>query len=675
MVALKFVICVIIKLNVYKFGFPNLLKMIKKLLFFLLLSCFSYAQVVINEFDSDTPSTDVKEFVEFKSTLPNTSLNGYVLVFYNGSSSLSYLAMDLDGITTNANGIATIGGSQLSPVPNRYLPFDSAIQNGPDGVALYLGNGSDFPTNTPATMTNLVGVLIHKTNDADPTSLMVALGATISYDEGATSALATTQSIQRKTDGSYEVKTPTPGANNDGSGVLFNGITISAATANKNEGDSFTITFTTQNNVTADLNFNFVLDNGTFTTADFTGDTSVTIPSGQNSVIKTIQIVDDLIDEGDEVLAIQFGTIPVGFVKMNDIIQIRVVDNDFVIAAWGTPLIPTYGLVASTKPLGYYDSLEGLSGATLKQAIQDIIANPAVVRAHNYGDITNILKIADQSPTNSNRVWLMYVETSRPKLDFQTSSSSIGKWNREHIYPQSRGGFTDGTLDTPDGIDVWLPTNANDILSGHADAHHIRAEDGPENSSRNERNYGVDYNGPSGNLGSWRGDAARAVFYMATRYNGLEVVNGNPLNNPDGFIGDLATLLAWNMADPADDFEMNRNNYIYIWQQNRNPFIDYPDLVNYIWGSKQGQAWSSTLSAADNSLVTVAVYPNPTTNYIVISGLTSFATVQINSITGMSVYEGSCTNNTKLDLALASGIYLVKVSEEGKSITRKLVVK
>lgn len=648
--------------------------MIKKLVVLLLFSSFSYAQVVINEFDSDTPSTDVKEFVEFKSVLPNTSLNGYVLVFYDGSDNLSYLALDLDGITTNQNGIATIGGSQLSPVPNRYLPFDSAIQNGPDSVALYFGNGSDFPTDTPATMTNLVGVLIHKTNDVDPTSLMAALGATIAYDEGATSALATTQSIQRKVDGTYEVKVATPGVNNDGSGVLFNGITINASTANKNEGDSFTITFTTQSNVTSDLNFDFVLDNGTFTTADFTGNTSVTIASGQNSAIKTIQIVDDVIDEGDEVLAIQFGAIPAGFVKMNDNIQIRVVDNDFVQAAWGTPLSPTYGIVSNTAPLGYYASLEGLSGGTLKQAIQDIIANPSVVWAHNYGDVTTILKTADQSPTNSNRVWLMYVETSRPKLDFQTGSSSIGKWNREHIYPQSRGGFADGTFDAPDGINTWLPTNANDILSGHADAHHIRAEDGPENSSRNERNYGVDYNGPSGNIGSWRGDVARSLFYMATRYNGLEVVNGNPLNNPDGFIGDLATLITWNMTDPADDFEMNRNNFIYTWQQNRNPFIDYPDLVNYIWGSKQGQAWSATLSTNENSIDSVAVYPNPTKDYIVISGLTSIANVEINSLTGMIVYKGTCSNNTKLDLELSSGVYLLKVSEEGKSITKKLIV-
>ncbi|MGH2666293.1 endonuclease [Flavobacterium sp.] len=649
--------------------------MIKKILWFLLFSNIGYSQVVINELDSDTPSTDDKEFIELKTTVPNTSLNGYVLVFFNGANNLSYLTMDLDGIITNSNGIATIGASLLSPVPNRYFPFDSVVQNGPDGVGLYLGNGSDFPTNTPATMTNLIDALIHETNDADATALMTALGETVSYDEGATSALATSQSIQRKTDGTYEAKTPTPGANNDGSGDIYNGILISVNTAHKNENQSFDITFTTQTNVTSDLNFNFTLNNGTFTAADFTGSTAVTIIAGLNTATRTIQLVDDVLDEGDEVLSIKFGTIPSGFVKMNDNIQIRVIDNDFTVAAWGTPLNPTHGIVANAKPAGYYDTLEGLSGAALRQAIQDIIANPSTVRAHNYGDVVDILKIADQNPANSNQVWMMYVESPRAKLDYQTGSSSTGTWNREHIYCQSRGGFTDGTSGTADGINVWMPTNANDILSGHADAHHIRAEDGPENSSRNERNYGSDYNGPVGNQGSWHGDVARAVFYMCVRYNGLEVVNGNPPQNPDGFIGDLATLLTWNVSDPSDDFEMNRNNYIYTWQYNRNPFIDHPDLADHIWGTKTTIPWSATLSNPDFTESKIVLYPNPANEYIMISGLTTDIPIEIYSMTGIKVYQGIYKNNSHLNLNLAAGIYLVKFSEDNKLVTKKLIIK
>ena len=56
-------------------------------------------------------------------------------------------------------------------------------------------------------------------------------------------------------------------------------------------------------------------------------------------------------------------------------------------------------------------------------------------------------------------------------------------------------------------------------------------------------------------------------------------------------MGDLKTLLEWNKIDPADDFEMNRNNVIYNWQKNRNPFIDHPELVDYIWGDKYGEIW------------------------------------------------------------------------------------
>ncbi|MFN9109561.1 MAG: endonuclease, partial [Bacteroidota bacterium] len=209
---------------------------------------------------------------------------------------------------------------------------------------------------------------------------------------------------------------------------------------------------------------------------------------------------------------------------------------------------------------------------------------------------------------------------------------NIGKWNREHIYPQSRGGFTDGTESIPDGINVWASTDANDILAGHADAHHIRAEDGPENSSRGNRDYG-EYTGFAGNQGSWRGDVARAVFYMAVRYNALSVVNGNPPNTTVGQLGDLALLLQWNQTDPRDDFEMNRNNYIYTWQVNRNPFIDYPNLADYIWGTNVGQPWFSNLSTDQFGEDRVVVFPNPANDFVFVSGIQKESKVVIYSLT------------------------------------------
>lgn len=651
--------------------------MLKKLFFSLVMLCFfeSNSQIVINELDSDTPSTDNKEFIELKSATPNFSLDGYVLVLFNGTGSqanLSYYVIDLDGFTTDVNGIFVIGNTLVSPVPGKLLP-DNIFQNGPDGVGLYLGSSSDFPNLSPATTTNLIDELVYETSDADATALMTALGVTSQIDENANN-LQTTQSIQRKNDGTYEAKTPTPEANNDGTGFVFNGITISIAAIQYNEGQSFTVTFTTQTNVTSNLNFNFSLSSGGFNTSDYTGSVAVFIPTGSNSYTTTISLIDDVLDEGDEVAKIKFGTLPSQYTRLNDNIEIRIIDNDYVISPWGTPLNPTYGIVASTAPNGYYSSLEGLSGTALKQALQNIIANPSVVHAHNYGDIEDILKSADQNPLNSNQVWLMYVEQPRSKLDLQETGINTGKWNREHIYPQSRGGYTDGTSSTPDGINVWLPTNADDILAGHADAHHIRAEDGPENSIRSNKDYG-EYMGPIGTQGSWRGDVARSVFYMAVRYNALSVVNGNPSNTTVGQLGDLALLLQWNVSDPKDDFEMHRNNYIYTWQVNRNPFIDYPNLADYIWGIHTGEQWYSTLSTIETNELKVMMYPNPAKDFITISGLNQESTVEIYNAIGAKLLETKFSGETTIDLNLSTGIYLARITSENKTTIKKIIIR
>ncbi|PKK86896.1 MAG: hypothetical protein CVV63_03100, partial [Tenericutes bacterium HGW-Tenericutes-8] len=81
-----------------------------------------------------------------------------------------------------------------------------------------------------------------------------------------------------------------------------------------------------------------------------------------------------------------------------------------------------------------------------------------------------------------------------------------------------------------------------------------------------------------------RGDIARILFYMDIRYDNLKLVYLSGSQTPAKYqMGDLATLLAWHVMDPVDDFEMNRNNVIYGYQNNRNPFIDHPELVSYIY--------------------------------------------------------------------------------------------
>ena len=657
-------------------------KKILSLLFFISFS-FSNAQVVINELDADTPSTDNEEFIELKSATPNFSLNGYVLVFYNGSAtgstSTSYFALDLDGQITDINGIIHFGNSQVSPTPKIIFPR-ATIQNGPDAVGLYLGNASDFPLNTVATAAGLVDSIAYSNNaTVQPTTLMSTFGITICTNENQTS-LASTKSIQRKIDGTYEVKTPTPGTNNDGSGVVLTYLSMTPSVSSITEGQSFTITFTSSQVVTgSNIIVNFVLNNVSFSSADFSGTLSATIPVGATSGSTTIQVLDDGVNEGDEELSIFLGTIPNGYSLYNNNVIMRVNDINFTVLPFGTPANPTYGSVTSTAPLGYYSSLEGLSGAALKQALQDIIANPSVVRVHNYDDVWDILKTSDQNPENSNQVWLIYTESPRSKIDLQSGNSIVGKWNREHIYCQSRGGFAAG-IDylTPnaDGINLWkATTGANDIGAGICDAHHIRAVDGQENTSRNNRNYGVDYNGPTDILTTtWKGDAARAIFYMSVRYNLLNVVNGNPTDGIEGQIGDLNTLLSWNHLDASDDFEMNRNNYIYTWQKNRNPFIDYPSLADYIFGANFGQPWFSNLSNTDFSDSKVIVYPNPTKNNFTITGISNQATITIYNNLGIKVLEQNFIGETTINFNLASGIYMTKIASDKEEVTKKLII-
>jgi len=655
------------------------------ILIFLLSGISIYSQVVINEIDVDMTGSDVNEFIELKSTTPNFSLDGYVLVLYNETNSLSYYAIDLDGYSTDINGIFLSGNTAVSPAPTLVIP-NGKIQNGPDVIALYQANATDFPDGTLATSTNLVNAIAYSTAAATATNLMAIFGLTVSTNENM-NGLGTTQSIQRKNDGTYEVKTPTPGMNNDGSGIILNYITVSTSQTNYNEGDVFDFVFTTSQPVTgSDLLFNFTLVNGNFMVNDYTNtNLTVLIPVGQTTASNTCTLFDDITDEGDEELLIDIQSVPTGYVINNDNLILRVYDNDYVVQTFGTPINPTYNIVTPTIPTGYYDSLEGLSGNALKQAVQDIIAAPTV-RLHSYADIWDIIRTADQNPENSNQIWDMYLEIPMAKLDQQTTSSIVGKWNREHIFCQSRGGFEVANGDTADGIGVWNSTSAASFVDGVSDAHHIRAENGQENTSRNNKNYGTVnsatvYAGPSGTQGSWRGDVARALFYMAVRFDGLNVVNGDPseylpsTSIASGNIGDLATLLVWNHSDPRDDFELNRNNYIYTWQMNRNPFIDYPLLVDYIFGANFGQPWSSSLSIQNPIENKVAVYPNPTTDYIIVAGLEGNSKVEIYTITGQMVQSQNFENEIRINIDLNAGMYLVKVSNGFQSTTKKIIVK
>jgi len=186
------------------------------------------SSIIINEVDVDTAGTDVLEFVElYDGGVGNTSLDGLVLVFYNGSNDLSYASYDLDGQTTNANGYFVVGNVDVPNVSS--ITFASnGLQNGADAVALYTGNSTDFPNSSIVTTDSLVDAFVYGTNDADDTELLVLLNdgeSQINEDEALDKDVHSSQRIPNGTGGNrntstYVQLTPTPGEQNGGDIVV-----------------------------------------------------------------------------------------------------------------------------------------------------------------------------------------------------------------------------------------------------------------------------------------------------------------------------------------------------------------------------------------------------------------------------------------------------------------------
>lgn len=231
------------------------------------------------------------------------------------------------------------------------------------------------------------------------------------------------------------------------------------------------------------------------------------------------------------------------------------------------------------QPTGYYNGTEGLAGDDLKTALNDVIDDHV---QFSYFAAKTIFKQSDADPDTPGNVILVYTGRSEPNNNYGTGGDYI---NREHVWAKSHGNFVDE------------PPMFNDV-------HNLKPADGSVNISRSNKDFdngGVQHSEATGCYftdSTWeardevKGDIARIIFYMDTRYEGnngeknltvVDYVNTYPL--PEH--GRLSTLLEWNEMDPPDEFERNRNNVIFSWQKNRNPFIDNPEYANLIWGGAQ----------------------------------------------------------------------------------------
>ncbi|WP_375579263.1 endonuclease [Marivirga tractuosa] len=233
------------------------------------------------------------------------------------------------------------------------------------------------------------------------------------------------------------------------------------------------------------------------------------------------------------------------------------------------------------QPDGYYDGTTGLTGETLKVKLHKIINDHEVRSYSEFRDV--ILPDLDQDPNNPENIILFYKNASIPIENF-ASNNEPDFWNREHTWPSSHG--------------------FNDEDTAYTDVHNLRPSDATVNSSKSNKDFNdvenIEDNAEGEapdtytNADFWdprdeiKGDVARILFYMATRYESesldLELVDRISFSG-DPELGVLFTLIQWHTQDPVDAAERERHEGAFGYQGNRNPFIDHPEWVNEIWGS------------------------------------------------------------------------------------------
>ena len=228
-------------------------------------------------------------------------------------------------------------------------------------------------------------------------------------------------------------------------------------------------------------------------------------------------------------------------------------------------------------PIDYYAAADGLVGEGLKGALHQRIRGHRVLSYGSRGTVP-ALRVLDAMPGDPTRVRLLYWGTGRSILDY---GGNVGDWNHEHTWPQAYG------VDTG---------------PGNADLHHLRPCDVQANGERASLYFAEIVGGSTPLLAplcretaaAWmplpeeKGDLARAMFYMAVRYEGGESTPDLELSDTPNAganrFGKLSDLLRWHREDPVNDEERRRNHLVYTdYQYNRNPFIDDPDYAEMVF--------------------------------------------------------------------------------------------
>ena len=273
---------------------------------------------------------------------------------------------------------------------------------------------------------------------------------------------------------------------------------------------------------------------------------------------------------------------------------------------WLAALCCVVGALRAEMPRDYYPStIEGKNQRELKTVLHELVKNHRRIAygSRNYDNCCTwtVFKTSDRRPDGT--VWDMYSDET-----FRFSGGATSGMNIEHSVPKS----------------WWGDSNYDDTTPGYPytydatyDLHHLVPSEAKANSAKS--NYplgevtsatfdngvskvGTAYvSGRSTNVfepaDEYKGDFARMYFYFVTCYQDYTWASLAPLMFERNAYPTLTTygkslLLRWHRNDPVSQKEKDRNNAVYSFQNNRNPYIDYPNLVEYIWGDSTNYEFS-----------------------------------------------------------------------------------
>lgn len=310
-----------------------------------------------------------------------------------------------------------------------------------------------------------------------------------------------------------------------------------------------------------------------------------------------------------------------------------------------------------------------------------------------YENDNTIVDMYSERPTSSDPYNFNYNIASGGNAGQCGSYTGEGDcYNREHLVPQAYFDHfqVDPMKNDPNFV---IPTDGkvngvrDNFPFGRVNTASYTSQNGSKLGSNVNSGYSAGYTSTVFEpIDEFKGDIARCILYFATRYEDFldEFYAGATVQSKDMFDGSngksfsntfLNILLTWHLNDPVSTKEINRNNAVFNFQNNRNPYIDHPEYVCRIWSTQ-----CATLSSESfDALANVTVYPNPSNDHrINITSEVELNEIQLINLNGQVIQMIKNPNrvqNTYTLENLPQGFYFVKLSSaDNQTTTKKILV-